>query len=74
MNVALRPERISSCAGWGDPYLRDPQQVLEDVLDEYVSRAAAEREYGVALTGDAASADLAVDEAGTRRLRARGGD
>ena len=61
-------------AGWGDPYLRDPQQVLEDVLDEHVSLGAAEREYGVALTGDAASGDLAVDEAGTRRLRARGGD
>lgn len=51
--------------GWGDPLERDPQAVLEDVLDEYVSREAAERQYGVVIderTG-------AVDQEATARLR-----
>lgn len=33
--------------GWGDPLLRDPKQVLRDVVDEFVDRRAALREYGV---------------------------
>ena len=37
--------------GWGDPLTRDPQAVLDDVLDEYVSLEGAERDYGVVLTG-----------------------
>src|SRR6185503_7486165 len=32
--------------GWGDPLDRDPQAVLDDVLDEYVSLGGAERDYG----------------------------
>ncbi len=57
--------------GWGDPLDRDPEQLLEDVLDEYVSLAAAERDYGVVLTGSLEAFDLAVDEAATARLRER---
>src|SRR6185295_10848107 len=37
--------------GWGDPLVRDPQAVLDDVLDEYVSVDGARRDYGVVLTG-----------------------
>ena len=37
--------------GWGDPLDRDPQAVLDDVLDEYVWVEGAERDYGVVLTG-----------------------
>ena len=55
--------------GYGDPLARDPQTVLEDVLDEYVSPQAAEREYGVVLTGSLEEYDLAVDVEATRRLR-----
>jgi N-methylhydantoinase B len=33
--------------GYGDPLRRDPQRVLDDVVNGYVSIAAAEREYGV---------------------------
>ena len=36
--------------GWGDPLDRDPQAVLDDVLDEYVSVEGARRDYGVVLT------------------------
>jgi N-methylhydantoinase B len=57
--------------GWGDPLLRDPQAVLDDVLDEYVSVEGAERDYGVVLTGTVADLTLAVDEAATEALRAR---
>ena len=56
--------------GWGDPLDRDPQAVLDDVLDEYVSVAGAERDYGVVLTGSLADLTLAVDPAATEAVRA----
>jgi N-methylhydantoinase B len=43
--------------------------VLDDVLDEYVSAAGAEREYGVVLTGSLEDLTLAVDEDATEELR-----
>jgi len=57
--------------GFGPALERDPQQVLEDVLDEYVSVAAARERYGVVLTGTLEALDLAVDGAATRLLRER---
>jgi N-methylhydantoinase B len=56
--------------GWGDPLRRPPARVLDDVLDEYVSIEAAEREYGVVLSGALDDLSLAVDDAATARLRA----
>jgi N-methylhydantoinase B len=56
--------------GWGDPLDREPQAVLDDVLDEYVSIEGAEREYGVVLTGSLEELTLAVDEEATAVLRA----
>ncbi len=56
--------------GWGDPLARDPQAVLEDVLDEYVSVEAAERDYGVVLTGSLDELTLAVDGPATEARRA----
>ncbi|MGQ0803733.1 MAG: hydantoinase B/oxoprolinase family protein [Actinomycetota bacterium] len=56
--------------GWGNPLDRHPQAVLDDVLDEYVSVAGAEREYGVVLTGSLEELTLAVDEEATAALRA----
>jgi N-methylhydantoinase B len=50
--------------GFGQPFERDPERVRIDVLDGYVSRDAAKRDYGVVLD-DA----LQVDEMATRRLR-----
>ena len=55
--------------GWGDPLDREPRAVLDDVLDEYVSVAGAERDYGVVLTGSLEDLTLAVDEAATAALR-----
>jgi len=50
--------------GFGDPRERDPEQVRADVLDGLISRDAAERDYGVALTPEGA-----IDRARTARLR-----
>nr|WP_054951477.1 hydantoinase B/oxoprolinase family protein [Numidum massiliense] len=35
--------------GLGDPLKRDPRQVLEDVIDEYVSVERARKDYGVVI-------------------------
>ncbi len=54
--------------GFGDPRLRPPERVAEDVRMGYVSRDSARDDYGVVL-GD----DLAVDAEATRRSRASQG-
>jgi N-methylhydantoinase B len=61
--------------GWGNPLDREPQAVLDDVLDEYVSVEGARRDYGVVLTGSLEELTLAIDDAATTNLRAerRGG-
>lgn len=56
--------------GWGDPLDREPQAVLDDVLDEYVSTEGAARDYGVVLTGSLDDLTLAIDDDATARLRA----
>ena len=53
----------------GYPLDRDPELVCEDVLDEYVSREAAESEYGVVLSGSLEEYELVVEVAATARLR-----
>jgi N-methylhydantoinase B len=52
-------------AGFGDPFERNPDAVLKDVLRGFVSLAAAESDYGVAIVDDV------VDAARTATLRAR---
>ncbi|OZE81547.1 5-oxoprolinase [Rhodococcus sp. 15-649-2-2] len=39
--------------GYGNPYSRDPQRVLDDVIDGKVTVAGALRDYGVAIDADA---------------------
>ncbi len=56
--------------GWGDPLERDPQQVLDDVLDEYVSLRSAAADYGVVFSGALDDLTLAVDAEATARRRA----
>ena len=55
--------------GWGDPLDRDPDAVLEDVWDEYVSVQGAAADYGVVVTGSLEEMTLAVDADATRELR-----
>jgi N-methylhydantoinase B len=57
----------SGAGGYGDPLDRDPARVLDDVLDDYVSIAAARDRYGVVITG--AGATLTVDAEATTALR-----
>lgn len=57
----------SGAGGYGDPLQRDPARVLDDVLDDYVSVAAARERYGVVIAG--AGMDRRVDEAATAALR-----
>ena len=58
--------RSGGGGGWGDPKRRDPQAVLSDVHDGYVSLAAAREAYGVAID----PVTLTIDESATARLRA----
>lgn len=57
--------------GWGDPLDRDPQRVLADVRDEYVSIEGAARDYGVIVSGDPVRHPeaLVLDEAATEKRR-----
>ena len=52
--------------GWGNPLERDPQRVLDDVINEFVSLKSAREDYGVVIDTD----NWAVDEAATAALRA----
>lgn len=58
--------------GWGDPNERDPERVLRDVADGYVSIAGAARDYGVVITGDPEldPEGLKIDARQTAALRA----
>ncbi len=56
--------------GFGDPFQREPERVLADVREGYVSREAAERDYGVVV--EEAEEGLVVDAAATARKRNRG--
>ncbi len=56
--------RTGGGGGWGDPVERDPALVRADVIEELVSRRAAEELYGVVLRDD-----LTLDEAETERRR-----
>ncbi len=51
--------------GWGDPLKRDPQKVMDDVRNGYVSLDGARRDYGVVVNAET----MTVDEAATVELR-----
>jgi N-methylhydantoinase B len=53
-----------TAGGWGDPLMRDPQDVAVDVVQSLMSADDARRVYGVAI-----GADGAVDDAATRAAR-----
>jgi N-methylhydantoinase B len=52
--------------GFGDPQTRNPQLVLDDVLDGLITAEEATRDYGVVI------ANGRIDEAATKRLRGCG--
>ena len=64
--------------GYGDPYERDPQKVLWDVIEGYVSPEEAEKSYGVAVRYNGNGQDLVklprdwqIDAARTAQLRGK---
>jgi N-methylhydantoinase B len=56
--------------GWGDPLERDPEMVLTDVLNGYVSRQGAGDDYGVVID-DRDQIDVAATEALRQEMRAQ---
>ena len=56
----------AGAGGYGDPLLRDTARVLDDVRNGKVSVQAAERDYGVRVSGP----PWCVEEPATRELRA----
>ena len=57
---------MGGLGGWGDPFARDPERVLRDVMEEKISVAYARREYGVVI--DERTWTVVPEE--TARLRA----
>ena len=56
----------AGAGGWGDPFTRDPQVVLKDVLEEKVTLAHAHDAYGVVINPQT----YEVDDVATQQLRA----
>lgn len=77
----VSPERsvvmhLPGGGGFGHPFDRDPQAVLQDVLNGYISLEAAEEEYGAVISRSAPEDELVlmpedfeIDEPATMRLR-----
>src|SRR5207302_1149958 len=70
---------LAGGGGYGDPLTRDPQAVLRDVLNGFVSLEAARADYGVVIRRLAPDdetvllpEDFVVDEAATSTLRTGG--
>ncbi|WP_440707919.1 hydantoinase B/oxoprolinase family protein [Herbiconiux sp. YIM B11900] len=63
----------NGAGGWGDPLEREPERVLRDVRDEYVTIEGAAGLYGVVVNGDPHEdpEGLVLDTAATAALRAR---
>ena len=60
----------SGGGGIGDPRERDPELVLKDVLDGWLSVGAAKKFYGVVIkVGDEEALEYEVDEKATEELR-----
>ena len=57
---------LSGGGGYGDPLTREPERVLADVEQGYVSVERAEEDYGVVIDAPA----MTVDAEATRRVRA----
>ena len=62
---------IRACGGaYGDPLERDPADVVDDVLDDYITVEKARADYGVVISDDM-TVDMAGDRARTPSRRGR---
>ena len=57
--------RMPGGGGWGDPLKRDPEMVLQDVMEERITLGRAETVYGVVING----ATCEIDWGATKHLR-----
>ncbi|MEG7361699.1 hypothetical protein [Pseudomonas citronellolis] len=69
--IALAGHDVFMCestgGGWGNPHQRPANDVLEGVLDEYISIESSKLRYGVVID----PATLKIDVVATAALRAR---
>jgi N-methylhydantoinase B len=69
--IVTRNDRVfiqpAGGGGYGDPLEREPERVLRDVMDGYVSERAARDLYGVAVETET----WTIDQAATEMLRSR---
>jgi len=72
IRAAMSPDsvvmlRSAGGGGWGNPFERDPERVLTDVVEGYVTVAAAAEDYGVVIDPDTGTIDVAATAARRRR-------
>lgn len=78
VDVALHPVpvdtrviiRTAGGGGWGDPLERDPEKVVLDVIEGFITSEAARDEYGVVLKQGSNKNPYEVDAEATRETRA----
>jgi N-methylhydantoinase B len=56
--------------GYGHPFEREPERVLHDLSEGWITTERARSVYGVVTTGDAESDTLTIDGSATQALRA----
>jgi N-methylhydantoinase B len=66
---AIIHARTGGGGGYGPPWERDPQRVLEDVIDGYISPKTAEEDYGVCFDSNPLTLDMDATEAVRSRLQ-----
>lgn len=67
-DMFVRPS--SGGGGFGDPLERDPEAVLEDVIDEYVSIDRGKKDYGVVIQAvDPDLCEYTIDQEATENQR-----
>ncbi|ADJ16714.1 5-oxoprolinase (ATP-hydrolyzing) (plasmid) [Halalkalicoccus jeotgali B3] len=67
-DMFVRPS--SGGGGFGDPLERDPEAVLEDVIDEYVSIDRAKKDYGIVIHAvDPDRCEYTIDQEATDTQR-----
>ena len=64
---------MAGAGGWGDPLERDPERVVKDVRNEFVSLEAAAAEYGVIVDPRTWAVDRAATAARRHAIRHRRG-
>ncbi len=74
-NLAIRAGRILDCfqpggGGYGHPFSRPVEYVVDDVAEGFVTPEGAERDYGVVVRVDPATSEVAIDAERTAALRA----